>query len=90
MILCLVAMIFPSISREVLRGEVWGLEQNVGRIPFCTNILGALVHHLTMVDWAYPKYRATSLVDFPHRTMRTASARSLGIFSFVVYAILIP
>ena len=90
LILCLVAMIRPSISLEILRGEECGLELNVSSTPFWVNTLGAFLHHFTMVDCPYPKYLATSRVDLPPRTIRTACARSLGIFSFVVYAILIP
>ena|SRR3989338_1441180 len=86
----LVASIFASISLDVLLGEVCGLELLVGSSPFLCQTSFLLLYHLTMVDWLYPKYRATSLVLLPFKTIRIANTRTFPTFSFVVYAMFIP
>src|SRR3989338_1423525 len=86
----LTAMIFASISLGVFRGDVWGRELLVGSSPFLCQTSFLLLYHLTIVDWLYPKYRAVSLVLLPLSIIRIANTRTFPIFSFVVYAMVIP
>src|SRR3989344_6707691 len=86
----LAAMIFASIARGVLFGEVWGRELLVGSSPFLCQTSFLLLYHLTIVDWLYPKYLAVSRVLFPPSIIRIARTRTFPTFSFVVYAMFIP
>lgn len=49
--------------------------------------LGHFFTHFETAPLVYPKYLATSDIDFPSWTILTALARSRGIFGFVVYGI---
>ena len=86
----LIAMIFASIARGVLLGDVCGRELLVGSSPLLCHASFLLLYHLTMVDWLYPKYRAVSRVLFPASIIRIARTRTFPTFSFVVYAMFIP
>ena len=49
--------------------------------------VGSFAHHFTIVPWAYPRCRATFLVDHPLCfTKYTASRLTLGNAGFFVYA----